>query len=195
MNRIFPMAAAAVLMAAGTASAQTAALNQATAPAAQRAFSTLKLIDEQSAEISNNAFLMNEAVDRTDDFDYQSDLLGQVRHEVNQVGRELDVLQAERGYLAPWEAAAVDQIVPAIHAVAMESTDAIRTFNANSNKLPASNYAIETDQISKDADKANALLHDEIKLASLKATENRLTTSADKQSTSGTQPVSQGAAE
>lgn len=194
MNRIF-ITAAVVLMAAGTASAQTAALNQATAPSAKDAISTLKLIDQQSAEISNNAFLMNEAVDRTNDFDYQSDLLAQVRDEVNRVGRELDVLQAERGSLAPWEAAAIDQVAPVMHSVAMESTDAIRTFNSNSNKLYASNYAIETNQISKDADKANALLHDEIKLASLRATENRLTTSADKQSTPGTQPVFQGAAE
>lgn len=195
MNRIFTTAAAAVLMAAGTASAQTPAPNQATDPAAKDAITTLKLIDQQSAEISNNAFLMNMAVDRTDDFDYQSDLLNQVRDEVNRVGRELDVLQAERGSLAPWQAAAVDQVAPVMHSVAMESTDAIRTFNSDSTKLYASNYAIETDQISKDADKANSLLHGDIKLASLRATENRLTTSADKQSTPDVQHVTQGAAE
>ena len=176
MNRIFTTAAAAFLS-IGTAFAQTGAINQATTPAAKNAQSMLKLVDQQSAEISDNTFLMNQAVNRTDDFEYQSDLLDQVRQEVNQVGRELSVLQAEQGSLAPWEAAAVDKVVPVMHSVAMESTEAINTFNANSDRLNASNYRVETTEISKDADRANTLLHDDIKLGKVKATETRLTTS------------------
>jgi hypothetical protein len=155
----------------------------------------LERIDQQSAEISDNAFLMNLAIDQSDNFEYQSDLLGQLREEVNQVGRELAVLQGERQSLAPWEATAVDQVVPVMHSVAMESTEAINTFNADSDKLFASNYPTETDEISKDADRAQTLLHDDIRLANVKATEARLTTSADEQSMPGPQPVSQGAAE
>jgi hypothetical protein len=195
MNRIFTTAAAAFLMTVGTASAQTGATKQATAPTAKDAVSMLERIDQQSAEISDNAFLMNLAIDQSDNFEYQSDLLGQLREEVNQVGRELAVLQGERQSLAPWEATAVDQVVPVMHSVAMESTEAINTFNADSDKLFASNYATETDEISKDADRAQTLLHDDIRLANVKATEARLTTSADEQSMPGPQPVSQGAAE
>lgn len=195
MNRTFTTTAAAVLLTVGTASAQTVVLDKAKAPTAKDAQSTLERIDQQSAEISDNAFLMNLAIDQTDNFQYQSDLLGQLREQVNQVGRELDVLQAERGSLAPWEAAAVDQVMPVMHSVAMESTEAINTFNANSGKLFASNYGIETNEISNDADRAQTLLHDDIKLANLRTTEARLTTSADKQNIPGTQPVSQGSAE
>src|ERR1700741_2287531 len=108
MNRIFTTAAAAFLMTVGTASAQTGATKQATAPTAKDAVSMLERIDQQSAEISDNAFLMNLAIDQSDNFEYQSDLLGQLREEVNQVGRELAVLQGERQSLAPWEATAVD---------------------------------------------------------------------------------------
>jgi hypothetical protein len=194
MNRIFTTAAAA-LLSVGTAFAQTGAVKQATAPAAKNAQSMLKLIDQQSADISDNAFLMKQAVNQTDNFEYQSDLLSQLRQEVNQVGRELGVLQAEQGSLAPWEAAAVDQVMPVMHSVAMESTEAINTFNADSDKLFAGNYPTESNEISKDADRAQTLLHDDIKLANVKATETRLTTSADEQNTPGTQPVSQGAAE
>jgi small-conductance mechanosensitive channel len=195
MNRIFTTAAAAALMTVGTAYAQTGALDQATAPTAKNAQGTLKVIEKQSADIANNAFLMNQAVDRTDDTEYQSDLLAQLRAEVNQVGRELGVLEAERGSLPQWEAAAVDQVMPAMDAVAMESTEAIHTFDADRAKLYASNYAIETDEISKDADRAATLLHNDIKLAKVKGTETRLTTSVDEQRVPGTQPVFQGAAE
>jgi hypothetical protein len=195
MNRIFTTTAAAFLITVGTASAQTGATKQATAPAAKDAQSMLALIDQQTAQISDNAFLMKQAVDQTDQFEYQSDLLDQVRDEVNRVGRELGVLQTEQGSLAPWEATAVDQVVPVMHSVAMESTEAINTFNADSTKLFASNYVAETDEISKDADRAQTLLHDDIKLANVKAKEAHLTTSADEQSTPGTQPASQGAAE
>lgn len=194
MNRIFTTTAAAVLMTVA-ASAQTGTLNQAATPTTKDAQNTLELIDQQSSRISNNAFLMNQATDWTDNFAYQSDLLGQLRDEVNQVGRELTALQAERQSLAPWEATAVDQVLPAMHSVAMESTEAINTFNANSGRLFASNYAIETDEVSKDADRAQTLLHDDIRLANLRATESRLTTSADEQSTPAAPPVSQGAAE
>ena len=195
MNRIFITAAATVLMTAGTVSAHARKLDQATTPTAKDAVSMLKLIDQQSADISDNAFLMNQAVDRTDDWEYQSDLLAQLRVTVNRVGRELSALEAERASLPQWEVAAVDQVVPAMHAVAMESDEAIRTFNADSGKLGASNYVIETDEISKDAGRAETLLRDDLKLENAKATAARPTSSADQQNTAGTQHSSHGAAE
>src|SRR5690348_2932648 len=83
MNRIFITAAAAVLMTAGTVSAHARKLDQATTPTAKDAQSMLKLVDQQSADISDNALQMNQAVDRTDDWEYQSDLLAQLRVKVN----------------------------------------------------------------------------------------------------------------
>ena len=183
MNLLFTVTSAAVLMAASVNTAYAAPSTGDLLPAknAKAAEASLKLVGQQIAEISDNAFLMNQAIDRTDDFEFQADRLGYLRDQVNRVGRELALIEANRDSLPQWQTDAVNQIVPAMHEVADEATQATNTFNVDSNRLYASSYGIETKEISDNAGKVAQHLHYDLKLANAEAAEARLTAAIDKQ--------------
>jgi hypothetical protein len=73
-----------------------------------------------------------------------------------------------------------------MHEIAAESTQATNTFNADSLKLYASDYGVETNEVSNNAQNAAHLLRDDLKLANAKGKEGRLTASLDEQNTAGT---------
>jgi hypothetical protein len=185
MNRLFTLTSAAVLMAASVNAAYAApkAVDQLSAKDAKAAEATLKMMDQQIAAIADNAFVMNQTIDRTDDSEFQADSLGDLRDQVNKVGQEIAVIEAERASLPQWQTDAVGQITPVLQDVAAETTQAINTFQADKGRLFASDYATETKQISDNADKVAQHLHDDLKLANAEATEGRVSTAIDKQNT------------
>ena len=185
MNRLFTLTSAAVLMAASVNAAYAApkAVDQLSAKDAKAAEATLKMMDQQIAEIADNAFVMNQTIDRTDDSEFQADSLADLRDQVNKVGQEIAVIEAERASLPQWQTDAVGQITPVLQDVAAETTQAINTFQADKGRLFASDYATETKQISDNADKVAQHLHDDLKLANAEATEGRVSTAIDKQNT------------
>ena len=185
MNRLFTITSAAVLMAASVNAAYAApkAVDQLSAKDAKAAEATLKMMDQQIAAIADNAFVMNQTIDRTDDSEFQADSLADLRDQVNKVGQEIAVIEAERASLPQWQTDAVGQITPVLQDVAAETTQAINTFQADKGRLFASDYATETKQISDNADKVAQHLHDDLKLANAEATEGRVSTAIDKQNT------------
>ena len=185
MNRLFTLTSAAVLMAASVNAAYAApkAVDQLSAKDAKAAEATLKMMDQQIAAIADNAFVMNQTIDRTDDSEFQADSLADLRDQVNKVGQEIAVIEAERASLPQWQTDAVGQITPVLQDVAAETTQAINTFQADKGRLFASDYATETKQISDNADKVAQHLHDDLKLANAEATEGRVSTAIDKQNT------------
>jgi hypothetical protein len=185
MNRLFTFTSAAVLMAASVNAAYAAPNmgNQLSAKDAKAAEASLKLIDQQIAAIADNAFVMNQAIDRTDDSEFQADRLADLRDQVNRVGREVAVIEAERDSLPQWQTDAVGQITPVLHDVAAEATQAINTFQADKSRLFASDYGTETKQISDNAGKVAQHLHYDLQLANAEAAEARLTTAIDRQNT------------
>ena len=185
MNRLFTLTSAAVLMAASVNAAYAApkAVDQLSAKDAKAAEATLKMMDQQIDEIADNAFVMNQTIDRTDDSEFQADSLADLRDQVNKVGQEIAVIEAERASLPQWQTDAVGQITPVLQDVAAETTQAINTFQADKGRLFASDYATETKQISDNADKVAQHLHDDLKLANAEATEGRVSTAIDKQNT------------
>ena len=185
MNRLFTLTSAAVLMAASVNVAYAApkAVDQLSAKDAKAAEATLKMMDQQIAAIADNAFVMNQTIDRTDDSEFQADSLADLRDQVNKVGQEIAVIEAERASLPQWQTDAVGQITPVLQDVAAETTQAINTFQADKGRLFASDYATETKQISDNADKVAQHLHDDLKLANAEATEGRVSTAIDKQNT------------
>jgi hypothetical protein len=186
MRRFVVIAASAVLMTSsiGVAYAAPSSMN-GSAREAKEVRATLALMDQQIASVSDEAFKMNHAVYRDyDDPEFQSDELTQVGETVNKVGRELAAIEAERASIPQWEAAAVDQVLPIMHNVAAESTQAIRTFDAGQDALFANGYAAETNDISSDALKAAQLLHHDIELGQTQAKEARLTASLGQNATS-----------
>jgi hypothetical protein len=185
MNRLFTLTSAAVLMAVSVNAAYAAPNtgDQLSAKDAKAAEASLKLMDQQIARISDNAFLMNQAIDRTDDFEFQSDRLAYLRDQVNRVGQELALIEADRDSLPQWQTDVVNQIAPAMHGVAAEATQATNTFNADNIRLFASDYGIETKEIEDNAGKVAQHLHDDLKLANAEAIEARMTAALDKQNT------------
>jgi hypothetical protein len=185
MNRLFTLTSAAVLMAVSVNAAYAAPNtgDQLSAKDAKAAKASLKLMDQQIAAISDNAFLMNQAIDRTDDFEFQADRLAYLRDQVNRIGQEIAVIEEERDSLPQWQTDTVNQIVPAMHEVAAEATQATNTFNADNNRLFASDYGTETKGIADSAGKVTQHLHDDLKLANAEAAEARLTAALDKQNT------------
>jgi hypothetical protein len=157
--------------------------DQLSAKDAKAAEASLKLMDQQIAAIADNAFLMNQAIDRTDDFEFQADRLAYLRDQVNRVGRELALIEADRDSLPQWQTDVVNQMAPVMHEVAEEATQATNTFNADNIRLFASDYGSETKEISDNAGKVAQHLHYDLKLANAEAAEARLTAAIDKQNT------------
>jgi isopropylmalate/homocitrate/citramalate synthase len=185
MNRLFTFTSAAVLMAASVNAAYAAPNtgDQLSAKDAKAAEASLKLMDQQIAAISDNALVMNQAIDRTDDWEFQADRLAYLRDQVNKVGQEIAVIEGEPDSLPQWQTDAVDQIAPVLHEVAAEATQAINTFNADNGRLFASDYGTETKEISDNAGKVAQHLHDDLKLANAETVESRVTAALDKQNT------------
>jgi hypothetical protein len=185
MNRLFTLTSAAVLMAASVNAAYAAPNtdDQPSAKDAKAGEASLKLMDQQIAAIADNAFVMNQAIDRTDDSEFQADSLADLRDQVNRVGQEIAVIEGERDSLPQWQTDAVGQIAPVLHEVAAEATQAINTFNADKSRLFASDYAAETKGISDNAGKVAQHLHYDLKLANAEGAEARLTAAIDKQNT------------
>jgi hypothetical protein len=185
MNRLLTLTSAAVLMAASVDAAYAAPNtgDQLSAKDAKAAEASLKLMDRQVAAISDNAFVMNQAIDRTDDMEFQADRLAYLRDQVNRVGQEIAVIEGERDSLPQWQTDAVGQITPVLQDVASEATQAINTFQADKGRLFASDYGTETKEISDNAGKAAQHLHYDLKLANAEAAEARVSTAIDKQNT------------
>ena len=189
MNRFFAFTGATVLMTASISAAYAApnSGDQLSVRKAKHVQATLALMDQQIADISDTALLMNRTMYQgADDFDFQADQLADLRSQVNGIGHELAVIEAERSSLPQWQTATVDQVLPIMHEIATESTQAINTYNANKIRLFASDYGVETNEVSSNAEKAAHLLHGDIKLANDKAVEGRLTAAFDEQTTAGT---------
>jgi hypothetical protein len=185
MNRLFTLTSAAVLMAASINAAYAAPNtgDQLSAKDAKAAEASLKLMDQQIAAIADNAFVMNQTVDRTDDSEFQADRLADLRDQVNRVGQEMAVIEGERASLPQWQTDVVRQIAPVMHEVADEATQATNTFNADNIRLFASNYGTETKEISENAGKVAQHLHYDLKLANAEAAEARVSAAIDKQNT------------
>lgn len=185
MNRLFTFTSAAVLVAASVNAAYAAPNmgDQLSAKDAKAAEASLKLIDQQIAAVADNAFVMNQAIDRTDDLEFQADRLADLRDQVNRIGREISVIEGERDLLPQWQTDAVGQITPVLHDVAAETTQAINTFQADRSRLFASDYRTETKEISDKAGKIAQHLHYDLKLANAEASEAHVSAAIDKQNT------------
>lgn len=184
MNRLFTITAATVLMTASVSVAHAApdAGGQVSAKDAKTVESTFKQMDSQAAAISNNAFIMNHAIARTDDYEFQVYHLADLKDQVNRVGKELAAIEAERQSLPQWQRDAVDQITPVMHDIASEANEAIKTYNVDQDRLFASNYGDDTKEISVNAQKVSQRLHDDVKLADTKGAVAPVAGTVDKQS-------------
>jgi hypothetical protein len=171
MNRIYSVATSAALLLCSVAPASGARKPD---PPATEAKGLLQQIDEWSADVAESAFRLN-ALAR-DERDPESHLegLAVVREDINQIGSELQSLEAMRTSLSPWEAKALDQALPLMHDAADNAEKAIQTFNSDRQRLWATAYVDDTAQVSKDTDQVASILRDYLKLAKTRDREERL---------------------
>jgi predicted transcriptional regulator len=165
-RRYFP--AAAILMLAALPLAHGAA------KPAEDARTKLKEIDAMSANVSDEAFHLNAMAQSQMDPRSHLERLDAVKEEVNQIGRELQSLEAERDSLAPWQVQALAETTELMHQVADHAEKAIQTFQTDRQHLWATPYVAETEAISGEAARVSTLLHNALKLADVRERELRL---------------------
>ena len=138
---------------------------------AEKIFAT---IDASSEEVADTAYQLNDDAFRQRDPAAHLAGLQALRTDINQIGSELRVLEAERSSLAPWEGQVLDEVLPLFHDAAVNTDQAIQTFNSDRIHLYSTSYMEDTQQITKDANKAAALLHDYLKLAKTRGRESKI---------------------
>ncbi len=174
MERTPIVLTAAVLIAMTAYPSPVAARSYSPSPSAQ-ARATLRQIEESSSKLGDDAFVLKlKAEDTQHDRDSQLAGLMALKEGVNQIGDKLKVLEAERPSLEPWEAAAVNQVVPLMHQVAADVTRAIETFNSDGTHLWASPYGGALREAGDDAGKVATILKDRLQLARAREKEHRL---------------------
>jgi uncharacterized protein YoxC len=172
MNRLSVITISTFLMALPVSAMHAANLTTDQA-AAKRAQTTLQQINSQIESISETAFRMSTQSREPDDAEVQGVELNHLGEEINRVGRELKALNSERELLPAWQTEVIDAILPSMHEIAGESTDAITLFNKSQAQLFASNYPAETGEIATDAKKTATFLSDDLKLENARAKEAR----------------------
>ena len=131
-------------------------------------------IDLNSAEIADVAQRMEEQAKSAQDPQAHIVDLDTLRNDVNSVGNELTMLDAERSSLAPWEVEALDRATTLMADVAANAEKAIETFNSDRNHLWATAFPAETAKASSEADEVKTLVSGYLKLAKAREQETRL---------------------
>lgn len=104
----------------------------------------------------------------------QRDQIEAIRADVNRMGKDLALLEAERPNLEPWEREAVDQVQPELHMAAANATEAIDYFNAHG----SSRWTVENEQtigqLTAQTERIATTVKDYLKLAALREHEAKI---------------------
>jgi hypothetical protein len=172
MKRLNLLAASTALL---TWSLAAQAAPRSTPPySSAQAEATLGQIDEWSANIADTAFHLSDMAQHQLDPQSHLEGLDNLKHDINWIGVDVSVLEAERNSLAAWEVQALDQIVPLMHDAAANAEKAIQTFNSDRRRLWATSYVEDTAKIAEDTNKVAALIHNYLKLEKTQEREQRI---------------------
>jgi hypothetical protein len=130
-------------------------------------------IDSLCSEAAETAYRLNHQTTARDPEAHLDGLLI-LRADINRIGGELLALEAERGSLAPWEAGALDEILPLLHDSAVNADQAIRLYNADRWHLFSTPYGRATEKIERDTSKVAARLHDYLNLEKTRGEESKI---------------------
>ena len=127
----------------------------------QAAFDGLKQMRYEAMSVSDHALKLQDlATDQAStgiDKEPLADQLTQIRHEVNQMGRQLCRLQTLGNEAAPWERSAVHQLPRLVQAMAGNTDFAMQFVNAHQNGFWMPSF---TSRVSKLNREAKAVAHD-----------------------------------
>jgi hypothetical protein len=97
-----------------------------------------------------------------------------MKNDVNNIGRELRSVEAERGSLDEWENKAFDEILPLMEEIAANTQKTILTYASDRNRLWATSFYEDAAKVFNEAQEVKGLLDGYLKLASVHQQEQRL---------------------
>jgi hypothetical protein len=100
--------------------------------------------------------------------------LWQLKAEINKMENDITTLETERASLAPWEAQAIDRVLPLLNDAATNTENATKYFNANRNYLWNPDYARFAQAVRRDTDQVARTLKDYLKSEKDRAEEQKL---------------------
>jgi hypothetical protein len=97
-----------------------------------------------------------------------------MKSDVNNIGRELGSVEAERGSLDEWENKAFDEILPLMEEIAANTQKIILTYASDRSHLWATSFYEDSAKVFNEAQEVKGLLDGYLKLASVHQQEQRL---------------------
>jgi hypothetical protein len=134
----------------------------------------LQSVDNMAVSMADTADRLNLGASRTNHADAEAEQLNMLREDINQIGHELSSLENLEGTLPDWERKTLDQIVPIMQEMAATTDKAIQNFDTNRNHVWATGLPEQAVTISQDAERVKEIVHANLKLASVRAQEQRL---------------------
>ena len=92
---------------------------------------TIEDVRAQALTIADQSFRIRMMAEAPNLYGSQGPLLGDLRENVNQMGKDVLQLDAERDQLAGWEQQALDSVVPLVQESATDATKVIEYYNHN----------------------------------------------------------------
>jgi septal ring factor EnvC (AmiA/AmiB activator) len=136
---------------------------------------SLKEVEQAAATAADEADQLRQIIySVTSSPETHSAQLEALKDEINQMGREISDLEAERESLTPWEQRAIDQTLPLLHDAAANTENAIEYFNNNKTHLWTEAYRGYADHVWQDSDQIAKSLKNYLKYAKVHDQERHL---------------------
>lgn len=178
MRRIYTAAASVALIMFSGPAGQAAWKPKDESPTVQ-ARTMLEQVESLSGSLAVTADGLSMRAKSQADPQSELDALNDIKDDVNQMGRDLRILEREQAELDKWESDAVDEIMPLMQNVAANTDKAIQTFQSDRNHLWATAFPAETAKVSDDAERVKELVDGHLKLAKVREQEQRLENKLD----------------
>lgn len=138
---------------------------------AQRTLQSLKqsAFNVQVASDKLHTFATNRLVSN----DTRATLLDTIQTRINQMGRDMASLQADRNHLNAWEQKALDQALPLLRDAANNTQQVIGYFNDRQDAVWVGEYRDSAARISRDTGKIATAIGDALKLSKLQLEEQQ----------------------
>lgn len=162
----------AVLVVFSMPPAHAAPRAKAESPGVQ-ARALLEDVDSLSASLVNAADQLALGA-KSQGSESQRDELDVLRSDINQIGRDLSILQAEEESLPAWESRTIDEVLPLMQEAATNTEQAIQNYNENRNHLWSTAFPDETARVYSDAERTKRVLDSNLKLAAVRHEEQRI---------------------
>ena len=104
----------------------------------------------------------------------QRDELDVLRSDINRIGHDLSILQAEEQSLPAWESSTIEEVLPLMQEAATTTQAAIENYNENRNHLWSTDFPDEAARVYSDAERAKRVLDSKLKLAAVRNEEQRI---------------------